>query len=60
LAVTVTRSIDLRLLPSGIGTLQTTPPNQWGGIMADAAMMTSPLRVMFLTFPAVRRPDVKG
>jgi multiple sugar transport system permease protein len=48
--VMVTRGIDVRPLPLGIGTFKTTPPVQWGDIMAYAAMMTVPLLVIFLLF----------
>lgn len=48
--VMVTRGVDVRPLPLGIGTFKTTPPVQWGDIMAYAAMMTLPLLVIFLIF----------
>jgi multiple sugar transport system permease protein len=48
--VMVTRGIDVRPLPLGIGTFKTTPPVQWGDIMAYAAMMTVPLLIIFLVF----------
>lgn len=48
--VMVTRGPDVRPLPLGIGTFMTTPPVQWGDIMAYAAMMTVPLLVVFLVF----------
>lgn len=48
--VMVTRGVDVRPLPLGIGTFLTTPPVQWGDIMAYAAMMTLPLVVVFLVF----------
>jgi multiple sugar transport system permease protein len=48
--VMVTRGVDVRPLPLGIGTFMTTPPVQWGDIMAYAAMMTLPLVVVFLIF----------
>jgi multiple sugar transport system permease protein len=48
--VMVTRGVDVRPLPLGIGTFRTTPPVQWGDIMAYAAMMTVPLLVIFLLF----------
>lgn len=48
--VMVTRGVDVRPLPLGIGTFQTTPPVQWGDIMAYAALMTLPLLVIFLVF----------
>jgi multiple sugar transport system permease protein len=48
--VMVTRGVDVRPLPLGIGTFLTTPPVQWGDIMAYATMMTLPLLVVFLVF----------
>lgn len=48
--VMVTRGVDVRPLPLGIGTFKTTPPVQWGDIMAYAAMMTLPLLIIFLLF----------
>ncbi|QSB13141.1 carbohydrate ABC transporter permease [Natronosporangium hydrolyticum] len=48
--VMVTRGVDVRPLPLGIGTFMTTPPVQWGDIMAYAAMMTVPLVIIFLIF----------
>ena len=48
--VMVTRGIDVRPLPLGIGTFKTTPPVQWGDIMAYAALMTLPLLIVFLIF----------
>jgi multiple sugar transport system permease protein len=48
--VMVTRGVDVRPLPLGIGTFLTTPPVQWGDIMAYATMMTLPLVVVFLVF----------
>lgn len=48
--VMVTRGIDVRPLPLGIGTFKTTPPVQWGDIMAYATMMTVPLLIVFLLF----------
>ncbi len=48
--VMVTRGVDVRPLPLGIGTFMTTPPVQWGDIMAYAAMMTLPLLLIFLAF----------
>jgi multiple sugar transport system permease protein len=48
--VMVTRGVEVRPLPLGIGTFKTTPPVQWGDIMAYAAMMTLPLLVVFLLF----------
>lgn len=48
--VMVTRGIDVRPLALGIGTFKTTPPVQWGDIMAYGALMTLPLLVVFLIF----------
>lgn len=48
--VMVTRDIDVRPLPLGIGTFKTTPPVQWGDIMAYAAMMSIPLIIVFVLF----------
>jgi multiple sugar transport system permease protein len=48
--VMVTRGVDVRPLPLGIGTFKTTPPVEWGDIMAYAAMMTLPLLLVFLVF----------
>jgi multiple sugar transport system permease protein len=48
--VMVTRGVDVRPLPLGIGTFKTTPPVQWGDIMAYATMMTVPLLIIFLLF----------
>jgi multiple sugar transport system permease protein len=48
--VMVTRGIDVRPLALGIGTFKTTPPVQWGDIMAYAALMTIPLVIIFLLF----------
>jgi multiple sugar transport system permease protein len=48
--VMVTRGVDVRPLPLGIGTFKTTPPVQWGDIMAYATMMTLPLLVVFVLF----------
>lgn len=48
--VMVTRGVDVRPLPLGLGTFTTTPPVQWGDIMAYAALMTLPLLVIFLVF----------
>lgn len=48
--VMVTRGVEVRPLPLGIGTFKTTPPVQWGDIMAYAAMMTLPLLVLFVVF----------
>lgn len=46
----VTRGIEVRPLALGIGTFKTTPPVQWGDIMAYAALMTLPLVIIFLIF----------
>jgi multiple sugar transport system permease protein len=48
--VMVTRGNDVRPLPLGLGTFTTTPPVQWGDIMAYAALMTLPLLIIFLVF----------
>ncbi len=48
--VMVTRGVAVRPLPLGIGTFQTTPPIQWGDIMAYAGLMTLPLLIIFLIF----------
>jgi multiple sugar transport system permease protein len=48
--VMVTRGVDVRPLPLGIGVFKTTPPVQWGDIMAYAALMTIPLLIIFLIF----------
>lgn len=48
--VMVTRGVDVRPLPVGIGVFKTTPPVQWGDIMAYAALMTLPLLIIFLIF----------
>lgn len=48
--VMVTRGVDVRPLPLGIGTFKTTPPVQWGDIMAYATMMTLPVLAVFLIF----------
>lgn len=48
--VMVTRGIDVRPLALGIGTFKTTPPVQWGDIMAYAGLMTIPLVIIFLIF----------
>lgn len=48
--VMVTRGVDVRPLPLGIGTFKTTPPTQWGDIMAYATMMTLPLLIIFVIF----------
>jgi multiple sugar transport system permease protein len=44
----VTRGVDVRPLPLGIGTFKTTQPVQWGDIMAYATMMTLPLLIVFV------------
>jgi multiple sugar transport system permease protein len=46
----VTRGIEVRPLPVGIGVFATTPPVSWGDIMAYAVLMTLPLLVVFLVF----------
>jgi multiple sugar transport system permease protein len=46
----VTRGIEVRPLALGIGTFKTTPPVQWGDIMAYAGLMTLPLVIIFLIF----------
>lgn len=48
--VMVTRGVDVRPLPLGIGTFKTTPPVQWGDIMAYATLMTLPLLIVFVIF----------
>jgi multiple sugar transport system permease protein len=48
--VMVTRGVGVRPLPLGIGVFKTTPPVQWGDIMAYAALMTLPLLIIFLIF----------
>jgi len=48
--VMVTRGVEVRPLPLGIGVFQNTPPVQWGDIMAYATLMTLPLLVVFLVF----------
>jgi multiple sugar transport system permease protein len=48
--VMVTRGTEVRPLPLGIGTFKTTPPVQWGDIMAYATMMTLPVMAIFLVF----------
>ena len=53
----VTRGIDVRPLPVGIGVFQTTAPISWGDIMAYAVMMTLPLLIIFLIF---QRQFVQG
>ena len=46
----VTRGVNVRPLPVGIGVFMTTPPISWGDIMAYAWMMTLPLLIVFLIF----------
>lgn len=46
----VTRGIEVRPLPVGIGVFQTTSPISWGDIMAYTVMMTLPLLIIFLIF----------
>lgn len=46
----VTRGLDVRPLPVGIGVFKTTPPIAWGDIMAYAWMTTLPLLIIFLIF----------
>lgn len=53
----VTRGIDVRPLPVGIGVFATTPPVSWGDIMAYTVLMTLPLLVIFLIF---QRQFVQG
>lgn len=53
----VTRGIDVRPLPVGIGVFKTTPPVAWGDIMAYSVMMTLPLLIIFLIF---QRQFVQG
>ena len=53
----VTRGVDVRPLPVGIGVFKTTPPIAWGDIMAYTVMMTLPLLVIFLIF---QRQFVQG
>ena len=48
--VMVTRGVGVRPLPLGIGVFKTTPPVQWGDIMAYAALMTLPVLIIFLIF----------
>lgn len=48
--VMVTRGTGVRPLPLGIGTFKTTPPVQWGDIMAYATLMTLPVVVLFVVF----------
>lgn len=53
----VTRGVDVRPLPVGIGVFQNTPPISWGDIMAYTVMMTVPLLIIFLIF---QRQFVQG
>lgn len=53
----VTRGVDVRPLPVGIGVFATTPPVSWGDIMAYTVLMTLPLLVVFLVF---QRQFVQG
>ncbi len=53
----VTRGVDVRPLPVGIGVFYVTPPVAWGDIMAYAVLMTLPLLVIFLIF---QRQFVQG
>jgi multiple sugar transport system permease protein len=53
----VTRGINVRPLPVGIGVFKTTPPIAWGDIMAYTVLMTLPLLVVFLIF---QRQFVQG
>jgi len=46
----VTRGVDVRPLPVGIGVFQTTAPISWGDIMAYTVLMTLPLLIIFLIF----------
>jgi multiple sugar transport system permease protein len=46
----VTRGVNVRPLPVGIGVFKTTPPIAWGDIMAYTVMMTLPLLIIFLIF----------
>lgn len=53
----VTRGVEVRPLPVGIGVFATTPPVSWGDIMAYTVLMTLPLLVIFLVF---QRQFVQG
>lgn len=53
----VTRGVEVRPLPVGIGVFATTPPVSWGDIMAYTVLMTLPLLVIFLIF---QRQFVQG
>ncbi len=46
----VTRGEDVRPLPLALQTFQTSPPLQWGAIMAFVVLMTIPLLIVFLMF----------
>jgi multiple sugar transport system permease protein len=46
----VTRGEAVRPLPLALQTFQTSPPLQWGAIMAFVVLMTIPLLIVFLTF----------
>jgi multiple sugar transport system permease protein len=46
----VTRGVDVRPLPVGIGVFKTTAPIAWGDIMAYTVLMTLPLLIIFLIF----------
>lgn len=53
----VTRGVEVRPLPVGIGVFATTPPVSWGDIMAYTVLMTVPLLAIFLVF---QRQFVQG
>ena len=53
----VTRGESVRPLPLGITVFQTSPPVQWGDIMAFVSLMTIPAVVLFITF---QRQFVEG
>lgn len=53
----VTRGVDVRPLPVGIGVFKTTAPIAWGDIMAYTVLMTLPLLIIFLIF---QRQFVQG
>lgn len=53
----VTRGVEVRPLPVGIGVFATTPPVSWGDIMAYTVLMTLPLLIIFLVF---QRQFVQG
>ncbi len=53
----VTRGIEVRPLPVGVGVFKTTPPVSWGDIMAYTVLMTVPLLVIFVVF---QRQFVQG